>query len=299
MIDIEKVYHWYIKTQNEANREKYEEYDGWLSASSAGQCHRKQWYKTYKYDERPIERDSARKMRLGTVVHEDILEKAIPTYLIMHGSLPGVENWTVYIEDRIELPDVKVVGHLDLVSINPDMGSAILSDFKTVHSYKWRKMFGHIKNRDKNPSINYELQLGTYALGVKRKYDVDTVEMNIVWYNKDTSTMRTTRIQKAYQTEALNYWTNLKETIEEENYDKVYKFKSLVPGTWNSPINEWECNYCQFNHICKSPFITKKGVSSENAKSKGTSLKDKRRASADKGSTSSGGGSLPEAQKSK
>jgi hypothetical protein len=111
--------------------------------------------------------------------------------------------------------------------------------------------------------------------------------------------MRTTRIQKAYQTEALNYWTNLKETIEEEDYDKVYKFKSLVPGTWNSPINEWECNYCQFNHICKSPFITKKGVSSENAKSKGTSLKDKRRASADKGSTSSGGGSLPEAQKSK
>ena len=45
MINVEQIYASYLKEKNEKNREKYKEFSGTFSASSAGNCFRKQYLK--------------------------------------------------------------------------------------------------------------------------------------------------------------------------------------------------------------------------------------------------------------
>ena len=45
MINIENIYHEFLLAEGVKHKEKYDKFSGWFSASSAGSCHRKQWYK--------------------------------------------------------------------------------------------------------------------------------------------------------------------------------------------------------------------------------------------------------------
>ena len=72
-------------------------------------------------------------------------------------------------------------------------------------------MFGFKKNRDPNPSINYELQVGTYALGIQNNplskgWDY---ALFLALYKKDNSTMKVVRISNDYITDADEYWKAL------------------------------------------------------------------------------------------
>ena len=156
MINIEEIYHEYLLGESDKHKQKYEKYKGWFSASSAGSCHRKQWYKINDYEEVEHAIKPLRVMRLGTIVHKDI-EKAINKYVTFHDL-----EYQVYTEHRIKLPKIKVVGHLDVAVSATD--KIYVYDLKTAHSFKWKKVFG--RNVDPNPSVNYQLQLGTYGLGM-------------------------------------------------------------------------------------------------------------------------------------
>ena len=50
MINIEEIYHEYLLNEGKKHKQKYEMFAGWFSASSAGSCHRKQWYKINDYE---------------------------------------------------------------------------------------------------------------------------------------------------------------------------------------------------------------------------------------------------------
>lgn len=65
MINIENIYHDYLLEEGDKHKEKYTKFKGWYSASSAGSCHRKQWYKINGYEESPYEIRPLRVMRLG------------------------------------------------------------------------------------------------------------------------------------------------------------------------------------------------------------------------------------------
>ena len=233
MINIEEIYHEFLLGESGKHKQKYEKYKGWFSASSAGSCHRKQWYKINDYEEVEHAIKPLRVMRLGTIVHKDI-EKAINKYVTFHDI-----EYQVYTEHRIELPKIKVVGHLDVAVSATD--KIYVYDLKTAHSFKWKKVFG--RNVDPNPSVNYQLQLGTYGLGMINQLDRRDaeVELGLIWYKKDDSMMKVQLINSEWIDNAFFYWVELNEALEDDKMPKV--------GDYNTPIYNWECKYCPYHRI--------------------------------------------------
>mgnify|MGYP003656889238 FL=1 len=135
--------------------------------------------------------------------------------------------------------------------MNQETSTMEVYDLKTMASFKWSKMFGHIKNRDKNPSRNYELQLGTYALGLQKENDDWEYALYIVYYKKDNSMLKPVQISNTYITEAKLYWEQLNESTENGTLDPEDLIAGSAPST---PVYEWECKYCQFSPICDTPF---------------------------------------------
>ena len=231
MIDIQKIYNDYLEEKRVENRKKYEDVKGWFSASSAGSCFRKQLYRSLGVEGSPIDIRSNRLLRLGTIVHADF-EKALKNY--------SEKDVTVVAEHRIKIPELNVVGHLDVGVVNKKQEKIHVYDIKTSGAWKWRMKFG--KNPDKNPSINYELQLATYGIGLGNEYDITDVDLSIMWYNKDTSAMKEENVSNLYMEEAFNYWTELNEVN-----DNISQPEELIPGKdENVPVYNWECKYCEF-----------------------------------------------------
>ena len=242
-INLEEIYSDFILEENVKNREVYKtKYKGWFSASSAGSCFRKQLYRANSYEAPESASDNrvGRLLRLGTIVHSDF-EKAIENY-----KKNIDDDKVIYTEHRVELPELNVVGHLDIaVSDNDD--SLEIYDIKTVASYKWSKQFGLIKNRDKNPSVKYELQLATYAIGMANNLqsDLDKIFLYLLWYKKDDSRIKIKEVPTFWMDNAFEYWTDLMDVQESVN-DTPDK---LIPGSENVPVDNWECRYCEYQGL--------------------------------------------------
>ena len=239
IIDIEQIYSDFIQERNTLNRQEYKEkYKGWFSASSAGSCFNKQILRLHQKEGPSPQGRVLRLLRLGTIVHKDF-ETAINKY---HDDNPEIN---IYTEHKVELPEINVVGHLD-IAVEKD-NSLDVYDIKTCASYKWRKQFGLIKNRDKNPSVNYELQIGTYAIGMANQIgiDPDKIFMYLAWYNKDNSGMKVKEVPVFWMDNAFEYWTDLIDAQSKtgDNPDE------LIPGTPNVPVANWECKYCEFQGL--------------------------------------------------
>ena len=238
MIDIEQIYEDFIASTQKENRKKYDEFKGWYSASSAGQCYKKQWYKIHLDEDDTItDKRVNRLLRLGTIVHKDI-EDAIIRYKQFNDITENILS-----EEQIKLPDLNVVGHCDLAVIHENAGKVF--DFKTVHSYKWKMKFG--RKPEKNSAVNYKLQVGTYALGIMDKHDVEFMDMSILWYKKDDSMLREEKLDNDYISHAIDYWDDLHNTIKDmTNEDDLVKNISA-----NTPVMDWECRYCIYQDRCK------------------------------------------------
>lgn len=249
-MDIESVYGSYLNYQNSL-REKDEHV---FHASSAGSCHRKQMYSYYAYPTDPKDGKSLRLLRLGTLVHQD-MEKALQRFEDTENI--SVQN-SIHIEEKIVLDDLNVVGTFDAgerISDGEDV-EFNLYDYKTAAAFKWTTKFGRIKNRVASTDTNYKLQLGTYALGVKNKYEPDKINMYLVWYNKNTSQMREQLVSNEWIEKALDYWTEMFDMKEEMGKGFI---EELTPGlTYGVPVEDWECRYCQFYSICPSTLADKK-----------------------------------------
>jgi|TARA_Y100000310_G_scaffold87472_1_gene84308 CRISPR/Cas system-associated exonuclease Cas4 (RecB family) len=237
MLNIESVYKNFLDLVNEEHNKGYVGFEGWFRASSAGQCYRKQFYELSGAEKDQIDSRPQRVMRLGTIVHEDI-GCAITTGYI------NTEKSYVDLEERIEIPDLRIVGHPDIVQIENDI--AYLYDIKTMHSFAWKRRFGHAKNRDPKPSRNYELQLGTYAIGVRIKYDISKINAYIMWYKKDDSSIKINPIDvEKWMRRAELYWEELIEMTSE------LTIEDLVPGQMiGVPFQNWECRYCSYKGTC-------------------------------------------------
>jgi CRISPR/Cas system-associated exonuclease Cas4 (RecB family) len=250
-LDIEAIYDNYLdhKIAQEKKRRKKRGY--WFSASTAGSCYKKQKFAIDGTDEFPLEPRVKRLLRLGTLVHKDF-EDAINWQFKKFGVIDDDEkpNWSgeeIHTEYDIEIPDIRVKGRLDNVIISDNV--AYIGDIKTMGTYPWRKKFGRKRNRDES-NTNYNLQLGTYALGIAEKDNVDYVFLNIDYYNKDNSNMKSVEVEPEWAGKALKYWKDCNDAVKEE----------LTPAvTEGVPFQkEWECNYCAFNYLCNSPYIKEK-----------------------------------------
>ena len=254
-MDIKSVYHEYLvhlESKRERTKNKFH-------ASSAGSCFRKQMYSYYDFPQDTKDDKSYRVLRLGTIVHEDI-ENA----LIHYGQ--QTHDGRIYIEHEVEIEPLNLVGTFDVGEMIKDRGNVTfnLYDIKTAALYTWSKKFAReIINRDPKVDMNYKMQLGTYALAMNEKHDLDKINMYLVWYRKNDSFVRETIVNNNWIDKALEYWTEVNEILEE--HGKMFE-KELIPGVYPSVPPEsgydkhginWNCRYCQYYNICPSTFAGK------------------------------------------
>ena len=247
MLDIISIYNNYLQAIEEDRKEEYKQSNKnkFFRASMAGSCHKKHLYYLQDAEAKEMATTSRRLLRLGTIVHKDF-EDALVTHSLN-------SDVSIMCEFEIEIPRLRVQGTLDIAYMNNETDTIEIYDLKTVGSYKWTKMFGHIKNRDKNPTKNYELQLGTYALGMQESNNEELWEyaLYLIYYKKDTSAIKPVQISNTYITEAQLYWEQLNESTENGKLAPEDLIAGSAPST---PVYEWECKYCQFSPICDTPF---------------------------------------------
>ena len=158
----------FLKRINEHEQKKrYKGYESYFHASSAGHCIKKHKFAKERIQpELSLDTETLRTFRMGNLIHDDLQTS-------LYENDPNIK-----IELEVLIKKYNVRGFLDIF----DSGNLI--DIKTIKAYKWRKLFGHIKNRDKNPSIKYELQNATYNIGLKETYDIDVKDMYLLYYCK-------------------------------------------------------------------------------------------------------------------
>lgn len=230
------------KKRRKANRTKTI-----FSASSAGQCYRKQLYNAREYDvTHTMDAENRATVRLGNLLHEDVQAALLSNYNpMMHD-----DNIIIEVEKRVESDIYLVSGYIDIFVYDKSTKKYHIIDLKSIKQWAYKKKFGLKKNRDPNPSENYELQVGTYGLILSDEYGNDGYGGgSIIYCRKDDSKFKEVKVDKNYVSLAEDYWKEcnwLNETISEPD--------DLIPGQQGVPFQKWECNYCQFRGHCDSPF---------------------------------------------
>ena len=246
-VDFEKIYGDFIKSENDNNRKgRYKGKEEWYHASGSGSCSRKLYFESVAKAEPTNEIDARgmRLLRLGTILHEDF-GKSLTMYNTMYNNKYNKEKESnkekeieFHIEKEITIPTLNVRGFYDIVAEGDEV---YLYDLKSAASYSWQMKFGRKKQFD--PSIYYELQLGTYGYAVEQEFGrLDG--MYLMFYNKDNSRMCYVEVPLTFVSRAFLFWKNIKA----EHRDGLPMFKKGV-----SPVQDWNCNYCQFLDLCNPP----------------------------------------------
>ena len=254
-IDIEGLYNDYLDKKQEENRlKRYSGKESWYHASGAGSCSRKLYFESVEQAEatNPIDAKTKRLLRLGNIVHDDFQESLVSYNRDIYNrdnnrdsnsnkekEIKNKEKETIFhTEQEVRIDELNVRGFYDIVSEGKEV---YLYDLKTCGGYSWKLKFG--RKPAFNPSIHYELQLGTYGYAVKQQFGrLDG--MFLYYYNKDTSMMRAVSVPLTYISRAYLFWKNTKD----EHKQGLPPFRVGV-----SPVQDWQCNYCQFLNHCNPP----------------------------------------------
>lgn len=256
--DIEGIYNSYLDELQEKNRkERYEGKESWYHASGAGSCSRKLYFESVEqikptgvFDER-----TKRLLQLGNLIHEDVQKSLTHTRNRDYNRDISIDNTQLkkeiknkekdvefLVEGEIKIEELNVRGFYDVVAKHTDDGKRIyLYDIKTCGAWSWKMKFGRKKTL--NPSIHYELQLGTYGYALKQQFG-QLDGMFLYYYNKDDSKMRCVEVPLSYISRAYLFWKN----INDEHKQGLPQFRTGV-----SPVQKWQCNYCQFKEHCNPP----------------------------------------------
>ena len=254
-VDLVQLYSDFIRAKNDENRKnRYEGQEHWYHASGAGSCSRKLYFESVVKQEptNPIKDAGMRLLRLGTILHDDLGE-ALTMYNTMYNNTmynkekernkEKESNLKFHVEKEITIDSLNVRGFYDVVA---EDGKVYLYDLKSCASYSWTMKFGRKKKFD--PSIYYELQLGTYGYAIEKEFGrLDG--MYLLYYNKDNSKMKYVEVPLTFVSRAFLFWRN----INDEHKQGLPMFKKGV-----SPVQPWNCSYCQFLDVCNPP--NKEGI---------------------------------------
>ncbi len=239
---LKKIYEMYIDEENTKDH-KSDSKNIWYNPSSAGSCIKKHLFKRLDVKRDPFDQTSKFTMRYGSIVHDDI-QKA----LNKHFAQDEVGLLTEYKTNHKKL---NLRGAADIVVIKDN--TIEISDIKTIKAFKWKRLFGQIKNRDPNPNKMYEYQVGTYGLMVSKELSMSVSELSLLYWRKDDGFMKKVIIPLKYMALAEDYWLEVNEIVNESI---KYPPDLLVPGEYiNIPVEDkWECNWCSYASKCNSPF---------------------------------------------
>ena len=248
---VADIYNSFIEYRNDENtKDRYKDKESFYHASGAGSCSRKLWYQSIEQIEPTnlLNATTKRLLRLGTIVHTDLQEALLLYNNNIYKNIiynKEKENYRkeketkFHIEREIIIDDLNVRGFYDCVMEGEEVN---LIDFKTIGSYPFKLKFGREPKADN--SNHQELQLATYGLAVKEDFGrLDG--MYLMYYNKDTSVLKSKQVPLNYLKQAELFWRNVKK----EHELGIPNFKLGV-----SPVQDWQCKYCQFLDHCKPPF---------------------------------------------
>ena len=257
-VDIEGIYNEYLDELQEQNRKnRYEGNEHWYHASGAGSCSRKLYYESVEMVEPSnlIDIRTKRLLSLGNLVHEDIQNSLTRTRnrelynrdnnrdSLLEKEINNKEKETEFlVEGEIKIEELNVRGFYDIVAKKGvDKQQIYLYDIKTCGGWSWKMKFG--RKKQINTSIHYELQLGTYGYAIQKEFG-QLDGMYLYYYNKDDSQMRAVEVPLTYVSRAYLFWRN----INDEHKQGLPDFRVGV-----SPVQKWQCNYCQFKEHCNPP----------------------------------------------
>jgi CRISPR/Cas system-associated exonuclease Cas4 (RecB family) len=228
----EEYFQWLLE-----NSEKETATGSTFRVSSTGKCIKRQQfhYKGESLD--PLDDKSLGRLRVGTLVHNDIQEKLVERL--------NEKGYKAKVELVLEDKELDLSGSADIVVFEKD--KITLIDLKTVGYFSWSRKFGRKKNPVDKGQDFYFYQVGMYAYLLEKEYGLP-VEAYIVYVKvDDVSLWKTVPVPDNYKEKSLRYWQEVKEIIESE--------MDLVPGEmYGVPYVSWECNYCPFKTKCDTPF---------------------------------------------
>ena len=253
MFPFEEVYHIYLShLENENYKNRYLGHEDKYGMSRAGQCFLKHYYFRHKYERFPL--DELRKQRvprLGQLLHADF-ESALDFYKKFPDKFPNVEH--IYQPDMCNIITERMVvaddkrGHVDTYITFADDLKIEVYDLKSIGSWGWKIKFGKTNVEDTN-RFN-QLQLSTYTLALMNTLGIKNAEMYLVYYNKDSSDMKTVSVDETYWDEAKNYWDDLKAfmlSAKDDNFiNNVIPYEFIMV-----PVEKWECSWCNYSPHCE------------------------------------------------
>ena len=256
--NIGEVYAQYLVAENEKNnQERYVGKEHFYHASGAGMCSRKLYFQSVdKTQPTNIANPaSMRKMRLGTIVHNDIQNALILNNNINNNNINNnnINNKYKYnivkshfvVEGEICIDELNVRGFYDVLEVvgsnDKDASAVYLYDIKTAANYSFQKVFNDKQNN--NRMEHHELQVATYGYALKEIYGrLDGIY--VMYYNKDTSTIKYSTLPLSMLSRAYMFWAN----INKQHAKGLPNFEDGV-----SPVMRWECDYCNFYSHCNPP----------------------------------------------
>ena len=256
--NIGQIYAQFLRKENEKNvTDRYVGREHYYHASGTGMCSRKLYFQSVdKVQPTNLPNNaSMRKMRVGTLLHEDI-QKSLLLYNNIYNNIINRDNinnnninknnrdkddnqHSVYeSEGEVIINELSVRGFFDIVENNGN--NVVLYDIKSAADYSFRKVFS-----TDSPYVmkHQELQLSTYGYAIKEKYGrLDG--MYLLYYNKNTSVIKYKQIPLSMLNSAYMFWAN----INKQHSKGLPNFEDGV-----SPVMKWECDYCEFKDHCNPP----------------------------------------------
>ena len=248
IIGLDSAYSYFLKTEI-YNPETYDEKRDKkvLRASMAGKCHRLQKYHLSDIPQKDTDVDTMKVFRIGDLYHGEI--QSAFKWLIEEKN-KDKDYYELLMEKPITvtIAGLTIEGHFDILLLNHKDKKVVLYDIKTMNprAYSFFKKAQTSKN-------GYNKQLGVYATWVKENYPEYDLTVILSAISKDSGEFHEVSLDEVdLRREAKDYYTRLAETLKLE-LDEIKPVAHVF-----SPMEDWECNYCPFNHICPSPKITRK-----------------------------------------
>lgn len=215
-----------------------------IRASMGGRCHRLQKYHLSDIEPKKLTPEDMMVFRIGTVYHEELQQGF--NWLINE---KNKENKMIELEMEgkisLNLHGVDIEGHYDIRIIDKINKVIQVTDIKTMNP----RAFSFFR-KDPYSKTGNMIQLGVYCIATKQEYPDYQVSALLTAWDKDKGEFCEIEIDVNRITlMAHNYYELLGKSLEKD-LDELMPI--LHP---QSPMETWECNYCNYNHICPSPKI--------------------------------------------
>lgn len=214
-----------------------------IRASNGGRCHRLQKYHLSDVEPKKLDKSSMQIFRIGDIFHNELQQGM--KWLIEEKNKD--KNLTLEMEKKVSVKiyGLEIEGHFDIRLFDHENKVIQITDIKTMNP----RAFGYFK-RDPYNKKGAIIQLGAYIYATKEEFpDYDLVVLLTGW-DKDKGNFAEFEIDATRALKAFHdYYSDLSDSLELDLED-------LVPIKHRfSPMEAWECNYCNYNHVCPSPKI--------------------------------------------